>query len=448
MEALKFFILVLIISPLTAIAQKSHPEIEWEKTYGGSSRDLARTIIQTSDGGYAVCGTTQSKGAGDRDSWVIKLNSLGIIEWEKTFGGSEFDMTYSLIQTSDGGYAVCGATQSKGAGYSDFWVIKLNNQGTKEWEKTFGGPEFDMTSSMIQSSDGGYAVCGYTHSKGAGDSDAWVIKLNSHGAIEWEKTFGGSKIDMTSSMIQSSDGGYAVCGYTHSKGAGQSDFWVIKLNRQGTLEWENTFGASLSDGAYSIIQTNDGGYAVCGYTRIPISNSDSFGDSDACIIKLNSQGTIEWEKTFGGSYLSTDYLSSMIQTSDGGYAVCGGTESKGAGSEDVWVIKLSGTESYVTSKYNESLQITVNVDMNIPQTKMVNNNAIAVVIGNRGYEMTKQVTFAINDARAIRNYLIKTFGFMSGNIFFVENATQGEFRTYFGIVENHKGKLYMKIFRR
>ena len=305
----------------------------WEKTFGGAMNDEAHSIIQTSDDGYAVAGYTNSKGSGSRDFWVLKLNSTGRIVWEKTVGGSRGDRAYSIIQTSDDGYAVAGYTHSKGSGGSDFWVLKLNSAGTEVWEKTFGGAMGDGARSIIQTSDDGYAVAGHTYSKGRGGSDFWVLKLNSAGTEVWNETFGGTDVDFARSIIQTSDGGYAVAGYTYSKGSGGSDFWVLKLNSAGTKIWDKTFGGARNDVAYSIIQTSDGGYAVAGET-----NSKGSGSWDVWVLKLNNTGTKIWDKTFGGS--SGDRAYSIIQTSDGGYAVAGYTYSKGRGKNDFWVLKL------------------------------------------------------------------------------------------------------------
>ena len=256
------------------------------------------------------------------------------IEWEKTFGGSADDWANSIIQTTDGGYAVAGYTGSKGAGGFDFWVIKLDEQGKMIWDRTYGGSNHDFATSLIQTTDCGYVIAGITESKGAGKKDFWVIKLDEQGKMIWDRTYGGSAEDLTSSLIQTTDGGYAVAGYTGSKGAGGFDFWVIKLDEQGKMIWDRTYGENSTDWAYSLIQTTDGGYAVAGWTE-----SKDAGKNDALIIKLDHQGNKIWDKVYGGE--EDDYAISLIQTSDSGYAVAGSTESKGAGKADIWVIKLN-----------------------------------------------------------------------------------------------------------
>jgi predicted secreted protein len=185
----------------------SNGEIEWQKTYGGSWDDV-RSFQQTIDGGYIVAGWTGSFGAGGDDIWILKLSSTGDIEWQKTYGGSEYDRALSVQQTSDGGYIIAGKTDSFGAEGGDTWVLKLSSAGEIEWQKTFGGSSDDYASSIQETSDGGYIIAGKTDSFGAGGDDTWVLKLSSAGEIEWQKTYGGSSDDYASSIQETSDGGY------------------------------------------------------------------------------------------------------------------------------------------------------------------------------------------------------------------------------------------------
>jgi hypothetical protein len=205
------------------------------KTIGGSNWDIARSIIQSSDGGYVVAGFTQSFGAGGADFYVVKLDSSGNIVWTKTIGGSNWDVAYSIIQSSDGGYIVAGLTYSFGAGDSDIYLVKLDSSGNTVWTKTIGGSNWDVAYSIIQSSDGGYAVAGETYSFGAGGRDIYLVKIDSSGNVQWTKTIGGSYEDAAISIIQSSDGGYAVAGGTQSFGAGYWDIYVVKMDANGNV---------------------------------------------------------------------------------------------------------------------------------------------------------------------------------------------------------------------
>jgi len=379
----------LLVNILNNEVKELLPILTWERTYGGSGYDAACSLIQTADGGYGIAGSTSSKGAGSTDVWIIKLDIEGNILWDKTYGGDGEEYAEALIQTADGGYGIAGSTSSKGAGSADVWIIKLDIEGNILWDKTYGGDDKEYAYSLIQTIDGGYTVAGSTGYKGAGGVDIWILKLDSHGNLLWDKTYGGSgsdrafsiiqtnddgyavaantedcyvngvigssvsdgyprllKLDSQGdllwsqpygewacSLIQTADGGYAVAGSTSSKGAGGTDFWVIKLDREGNLLWDRTYGGSSNDSVLSIIQTVDGGYAVAGGT-----SSKGAGAEDFWVIKLDKQGNKIWDRTYGGS--KEDWAFSLIQTTDGGYAVAGWTDSKGAGKEDFWVIKL------------------------------------------------------------------------------------------------------------
>ena len=262
--------------------------------------------------------------------------------WQKTYGGSDSgDEASSIQQTNDGGYIVAGWTSPLATGSYYVYIIKIDSNGNMKWEKTFGGSNADWAFSIQQTIDGGYIVAGRTSSLGAGSYDVYIIKLDSNGNMKWEKTFGGSSDDYALSIQQTSDGGYIVAGVTWSFGAGSADFYIIKLDSKGDEVWEKTYGGSSSDYACSIQQTSDGGYIVAGYT-----NSFGAGYGDVYIIKLGSNGNMKWEKTFGGS--SDDRAYSIQQTSDGGYIVAGVTWSFGAG--DVYIIKLDSNGNKVWEK--------------------------------------------------------------------------------------------------
>jgi len=322
----------------------------WQKTYGGSSFDAAYSIQQTTDGGYIVAGWTSSFGAGYFDVYIIKLDANGNKVWEKTYGGSSYDAAFSIQQTYDGGYVVAGDTSSFGAGDFDVYIIKLDAGGNKVWEKTYGGSSYDAAFSIQQTTDGGYIVAGETESFGAGDFDVYVIKMDANGNKVWEKTYGGSSYDWTFSIQQTTDGGYVVAGGTYSFGAGYSDVYIIKLDANGNKVWEKTYGGSSFDVAFSIQQTTDVGYIVAGGTE-----SFGAGSYDVYIIKLDAGGNKVWEKTYGGS--GFDVAFSIQQTTDGGYIVAGWTESFGAGSYDVYIIKLDAGGNKVWEKtYGGSME--------------------------------------------------------------------------------------------
>jgi uncharacterized delta-60 repeat protein len=309
---------------------------------GGISDDFANSIIQSSDGGYVVAGYTNSFG-GSYDFYVVKLYSSGSVAWTKTIGGSGDDQANSVVQSSDGSYVVAGYTTSFGAGGADMYVVKLGSGGNVQWTKTIGGGDDDFANSVIQSSDGGYVIAGYTQSFGAGGYDMYVVKLDSNGNVVWTKTIGGSNSDVANSIVQSSDGGYVVAGETLSFGASGRDIYVVKLDSSGNIVWTKTIGGSWDDFANSVIQSSDGGYVIAGYTQ-------SFGASwyDIYVVKLDSSGNVIWSKTIGGG--DADVAYSIIQSSDGGYIVIGRTQSFGAGGYDVYVVKIDSSGNVLWTK--------------------------------------------------------------------------------------------------
>jgi len=260
--------------------------LQWAKTFGGSSWDEARSVQQTSDGGYIVAGYTLSFGAGG-DVFLLKTDASGNLQWAKTFGGSSGDVAFSVQQTSDGGYIVAGVTLSFGAGYEDVFLLKTDASGNLQWAKTFGGSDYDRAYSVQQTSDGGYIVAGYTLSFGAGGYDVFLLKTDASGNLQWAKTFGGSSYDYAWSVQQTSDGGYIVAGYTRSFGAGGYDVFLLKTDASGNLQWAKTFGGSSLDEARSVQQTSDGGYIVAGYTL-----SFGAGGWDVFLLKTDANGNI------------------------------------------------------------------------------------------------------------------------------------------------------------
>jgi len=308
--------------------------VTWARTYGGIDDDLAHSIQQTADGGFIVAGETFSFGEGNSDVWVLRLDVFGNIQWEKTYGGSGYDVGRSVQQTADGGFIVAGETSSFG-GNTEVWVLKLRANGDIDWQKRYGGSGDDLAYSIQQTSDGGYIVAGETTSFGSSDKDVFLLKINSYGSIEWRKSYGGGDNDVAKSVQLTSDGGFIVAGETSSFGKGDIDAWVFKLDADGRVVWQKTYGDVNDDLAYSIQQTSDGGYIVVGGTTPAGSNS-----KDVLVLKLEANGEIEWQKTYGGAFDTEDVAYSVQQTSDGGYIIAGISSSFGNFFGDIWVLKI------------------------------------------------------------------------------------------------------------
>ena len=312
----------------------------WSRTYGGKGDDEFYSVVQTRDGGYALAGYTNSSGAGGYDFWLVKTDSSGTMQWNKTYGGPDNDAAFSVVQTNDTGYALVGITTSYGIGETNVWLVKTDSSGNMQWSQVYGGSLNNGAYSVIQTSDGGYAIGGFTDSYGAGGYDFWLIKTDSSGNMQWNRTYGGTGDDEAQCLIQTSDGGYALAGYTNSFGAGSYDFWLVKTDSSGNMMWNQTYGGAGDEAANAVIQTSDGGYALAGWTT-----SYGAGEADIWLVKTTSNGTMQWNKTYGGA--GEDEAFSVVQTSDGGYAIAGATNSYGAGDYDGFLVKTDSAGNSV-----------------------------------------------------------------------------------------------------
>jgi uncharacterized delta-60 repeat protein len=290
-------------------------ENTWTKTYGGDYWDCAYWMEQTKEGGYVLAGATNSCGSGKRDVYLVKTDSSGTADWSRTYGGSNNEEAFSVQQTLDGGYIIAGYMEYSGSANADFYLVKTDSCGGEQWSKTYGGTGDDKAYSVRQAVDGGYIVAGYTESFGAGQSDFYLVKTDSSGKVQWSRTYGGDNNEQAFSLQCTLDGGYILAGYTESFGAGQTDFYIVKTDSQGIRQWSKNYGEAFINEGHSIQQTSDGGYIVAGRMI-----KEYYGNySDFYIIKLNSTGEKEWSKTYNG--LSHDNAPQIEKTIESGYIV-------------------------------------------------------------------------------------------------------------------------------
>ncbi len=350
----------------------------WSRTYGGSKDDRGQAVIQTSDGGYAITGYAMSddgdgsNNEGFHDNWVLKLDSQGTIEWEQSFGFSGHDHSYDIVESDDGGLFFTGfldITSAKADGYTDksysltrhgvgeFWGTKLNAQGTLEWRKYFGGTNNDRAHAVVTAHDQGYVMAGFSESddfdisNARGSYDFWVVKIGDEGELIWEHSYGGTGIDIAQDIAKTEDGGYIITGSTISTDGdisashGESDVWVIKIDVQGALLWERTYGGAAFDAAESIRPTQDGGYVISGNSKSTDQDlTSNTGENDLWILKIDAQGTILWQQAFGGTDL--EFAFDAMESSDNGLLLAGESKStdfigiENKGGTDLVLIKI------------------------------------------------------------------------------------------------------------
>ncbi|KAA9346016.1 T9SS type A sorting domain-containing protein [Adhaeribacter soli] len=369
---------------------------QWDKSFGGSGQERAFNAFQRSDGSYLVGGFSGSGITNDKsepsrgveDFWLLKLDQNGNKLWDKAYGGNSSEYFKSMNPTSDGGFILGGWSESGisgeksevSRGNSDYWIVKIDSNGTKQWDRTFGGSSVEWFNNVQQTNDGGYIIGGSSadNSANSGDrtqtsrgrTDIWIVKTNSLGVKQWDKTFGGNKLDEVHSIIQTPDGGYLLGGYSYSDASGNknaanlgdSDFWLIKIDSLGNKLWDKTFGGANYDAIQKIIKTKDGNYLLAGISASGISNTKldaNIGDNDFWLVKVDGNGNILWDKTIGGSL--ADNLSSVIEIASEEYLLAGYSMSDYSGDKtsfnkgvwDFWILKL-GTPYYTRTISNIS----------------------------------------------------------------------------------------------
>ena len=377
------------------------PSINWMKRFGGTGNDLPRGLVQTLDGGCVVGGYSSSGISGIKtlptigynfDYWIIKFNNLGVIEWQSNIGGggtSAFtelagEVFRGLSLSSDGGYFVTGISDSSilgnktepSYGSADFWVVKLNSSGQVLWDKTLGGNLYEECYDVKYTSDGGCIVGGESASNISGNktenskggSDFWVIKLNALGGIEWQKTIGGGLHDSLISIVVTNDNQYLLGGSSSSNvsgdksenSIGSSDYWIVKLNAVGTILWDKTIGGNSGDVLIEMVKTNSG-FLLAGSSSSNISGNkteNSKGSSDFWLVNIDENGTILWDKTIGGS--EVEYVNGIVKCPDNGFVIAGSSTSN-----------ISGDKTQNSQGGNDGWVVRINANGNILWDKTI-----------------------------------------------------------------------------
>lgn len=368
-------------SDLWVIKTDKSGEILWEKSIGGTYYEWIEDIVYVPNEGYILLAITNSFGAGKNDFWMLKMNEDGDILWQKTYGGAEVEQPAKVIITDDGGYAVVGTSNSFTTDEDDdIWLIKLDSLGDVMWQKTYGGNDTENAYSIDKTPDGGYVIGGDTFSFGAGGFDYLLIKVNSTGSVEWAKTYGGENGDTAHDVSASYNGEYVIVGKTQSFQSTSLDSWICKLRSDGQIEWAKVYGGDNGDMVYSVVNEVDS-YVIAGYSY---SFSDNY--SDSWVVNVNSSGNIQWQKIY--SIPDYDSLYEIIPTLDGGYISTGYIEVDKEGSKvnDFLIVK---TDEYGISNTSVEQNISISpinvsaqtADITItPATSSIQVNEVSSVI--------------------------------------------------------------------
>ena len=324
--------------------------MQWNRTFGGSKTDNGHGILQTTDGGFIISAITESFGAGSADAWVIKTDATGSEQWNRTYGGYSYDSTGKTIAgTSDGGYLIAGSTLSFGAGGRDGWLIKINTTGDEQWNKTYGTKNNEHFWEVHITSDGGYVMIGFVENNSAQRRDAWVVKTDSNGDTQWEKLFGPANQGL--SIQQTSDNGFVLLAEVKDTiFGGYLNAWMVKIDQNGNEQWNKLFITPKGDDRFAIHHnikpTSDGCFIMTGITN---GKTPIYSLGDLWLTKIDQNGDILWEKIIGGTQYDSTY--SVEAISDGGYIVSGMTGSFGSGDGfNAWLVKISDYDNQRPSK--------------------------------------------------------------------------------------------------
>jgi hypothetical protein len=389
---------------------------QWKKHLGGTGSDLSRRVFQTVDGGYLLGGSSNSNDIdvtgnhGDYDFWVVKLFSSGSVQWSKSYGGTDYDDFGSMRLTSDGGYIFCGGVQSNNGdvsgnhGSSDFWLLKTDASGNIQWQKTYGGSGYEKAADVEQCPDGGYLLAGFTESNDGdvtgnhGDYDAWIVKTDANGVLQWQRSTGGDSDDDAQGVLVLADGSSIISGYTFSNNGdvsgnhGDYDAWLFKLDASGSLVWSKCHGGSSTDWASEAEVVSDTALIVACLSK---SNDGDVGGNyglwDFWVMKTDLEGTIEWQQHYGGSLNDVCYAAKP--TYDGGFILGGYSESLdydasgNHGKKDYWAVRLQGfvgvdeieNHEYALVVYPQPAEDYFHITISAPGIKSLENPVLQIM---------------------------------------------------------------------
>ena len=411
----------LVFSLLLITTSSNAQDILWEKSYGGKHAEYLFDAQPTADYGFILAGSSisgktgnkEDANKGDLDYWIWKMNEKGDLDWQKSFGGSGVDLLQSIRLTSDGGYILAGISDSKKGldkhedtkGNDDFWIIKLNAKGNELWQKTIGGSGQEKLHSITLTADGGYLLGGSSASyktrnnsygttdlfgkseNTRGNLDYWVVKLKKDGTIEWQKTLGGKYVDELKAVTVLANGNYLIGGTSNSPISGDktednlglNDYWLLQLDTTGNVVWQKSLGGDLDDNLFALTATNDGGFIVGGNSNSDASNTKTKGSqkgSDFWIIRFDKEANMLWQESY--NYGERDVLTSIIENEDGTFLIGGYAQSE------------ISTNSSLTSKIKKGDKDGIN-DYIALKISSNGEEIWSQTIGSKGEEVMKKM---------------------------------------------------------
>lgn len=331
--------IVFFIILFSGVFKMCTAQVAFRKAYGGVDYDYGYSVTQTFDKGYAVTGSTTSFGNGNSDAYILKTDSLGVALWHKTFGGINVDQAYSIKETSDSGLVIAGFTNSTGNGGYDMYIIKTDRSGNTQWQKTLGGSNWDFAYSIDQTMDGGFIIAGGTYSFGKGNEDIYLVKTDANGDTLWTKTFGEIDEDEARSVKQTSDGGYIITGFSKSFGDSDGDIYAVKTDASGDSAWTFKYNGGKEDRANDVIENSYGGFIIGGKSKLFTGNN-----FNGIVINISATGFLTSIDTSMGGNNNDDFIASIKQVTGGRFAVAGTTFSYGWGQGDFIL--------HITNPYN------------------------------------------------------------------------------------------------
>lgn len=327
-------IAVVVALIITTSGKAEEGETIWSSIFGGDDIDGSQSVIATSDSHYVTVGQTFSFGAGYSDVWMIKFGANGDSIWSRTFGGAADDWGSSVIETSNGNYLIAGTTEQYIGDTKDALLLLTDADGHLLWSRTYGGSGSEEANEVIETSDGGYLLTGYTTSTGTGWSDLWLLKTNSVGDSMWSRTYGWSYADEGFDLVETPDGGFLVVGILSELTYNNYQFWIVKLNSNGDSLWSRSYGEAYKDEAFAVAKTTDGCYLAAGYKGTTPQPSGY----DGWVLKLDSNGDSLWSRSYGGSGM--DWILTILELNGGDYLFAGTSVMPTTG-YDLWIMRMS-----------------------------------------------------------------------------------------------------------